>query len=67
MGWLPWNMRYAPTSADLHLYEYRNRGRGADMSGRIDWVGLRALNDSEADHYRIERVFGEHPKNWHKE
>ena len=67
MGWLPWNMRYAPTSPDLHLYEYRNRGRGADMSERIDWVGLRALNDQEADNYRIERVFGEHPKNWHKE
>lgn len=64
MGWLPWNMRYAPTSPDLHLYEYRNRGRGADMSGRIDWVGMRELNDHEAENYRIERVFGEHPDRW---
>lgn len=63
-GWLPWNMRYAPESKDLHLYEWRNRGRGADMSERIDWVGLRALNDQEAGNYHIERVFGEHPKHW---
>ncbi len=64
LGWMPWNMRYAPHSKDLHLYEYRNRGKGADMSGRIDWVGLRALSDEEAQAYDIERVFGSHPDKW---
>ena len=64
MGWLPWNMRYAPTCTDLHLYEYDNRGPGADMSGRIDWVGMRQLNAQEAENYHIERVFGEHPDRW---
>lgn len=65
MGWLPWNMPYASTSPDLHLYEYRNRGKGADMSARIDWVGLRALNREEAAQYTIERVFGDHPDSWY--
>lgn len=64
MGWLPWNMPYASTSADLHLYEYRNRGAGADMSERIDWVGLRALEKAEAARYAIEQVFGDHPDKW---
>lgn len=66
MGWLPWNMRYAPDSPDLHLYEYRNRGKGADMTGRIRWVGLRALSAEEAARYSPEAVFGCHPKKWHE-
>lgn len=36
------NMTFAGTSEDLHLYEYMNTGKGADMSGRDDWVGIRA-------------------------
>ncbi len=53
-----WNMDYAAASADLHLYEYKNTGPGATMSGRVTWAGLRALTDSEALNYSIEKVLG---------
>lgn len=51
-----WNMEYAATSTDLHLYEYNNTGEGADMSGRADWAGLRALTDEEALNYTVYNV-----------
>ncbi len=51
-----WNMSYAATSPDLHLYEYNNSGPGADMSGRADWAGLRALTDAEASEYTVQKV-----------
>lgn len=51
-----WNMDYAATSSDLHLYEYKNTGDGADMSGRADWAGLRALTDEEALNYTAQKV-----------
>ncbi len=51
-----WNMSYAATSTDLHLYEYRNTGLGADMSGRASWAGLRALTDAEAQNYTTRKV-----------
>ncbi len=51
-----WNMDYASTSPDLHLYEYKNTGPGADMSQRADWVGLRALSDEEALEYTVQKV-----------
>jgi len=47
-----WNMEYSDTSTDLHLYEWMNTGAGADMSGRANWAGLRAMVDqTEADLY----------------
>ncbi|RKD87968.1 pectinesterase family protein [Mangrovibacterium diazotrophicum] len=51
-----WNMDYASTSTDLHLYEYLNTGAGADMSGRAAWVGLRSLTTSEAENYTAQKV-----------
>lgn len=51
-----WNMSYAATSADLHLYEYQNTGPGADMTNRANWVGLRALTDEEAPNYTVQMV-----------
>lgn len=51
-----WNMNYAASSADLHLYEYANTGPGADMSGRADWEGLRALSAGEAADYTVQMV-----------
>lgn len=51
-----WNMEYAATSTDLHLYEYNNTGAGADMSQRAKWAGLRALTSQEAEAYTRERV-----------
>lgn len=51
-----WNMTYAASSTDLHLYEYMNTGDGADMSGRADWAGLRALTDEEALNYTAQKV-----------
>jgi len=51
-----WNMDYAATSTDLHLYEYNNTGAGADMSQRAKWAGLRALSALEAEAYTRERV-----------
>ncbi|MBR9921523.1 MAG: T9SS type A sorting domain-containing protein [Bacteroidetes bacterium] len=57
LGWpTTWNMPYAPTSEDLHLYEYMNTGPGADMSGRADWVGIRPLEDIEAPDYTVQAV-----------
>jgi len=51
-----WNMNYASTSTDLHLYEYKNTGAGADMSGLADWAGLRAMTDPEALNYTAQKV-----------
>ncbi|WP_170110622.1 pectinesterase family protein [Flavilitoribacter nigricans] len=57
LGWpTKWNMAYADTSPDLHLYEYQNTGAGADMSGRADWVGIRALTAEEAEAYTLPMV-----------
>ena len=56
-GWpTTWNMPYASTSADLHLYEYNNTGEGADMSHRAAWAGLRALTDEEAARYTTANI-----------
>lgn len=49
-------MEYAATSTDLHLYEYKNTGAGADMSKRADWSGLRELTSKEAEFYAAEHV-----------
>lgn len=52
-----WNMDYSDTSTELHLYEWQNTGAGADMSGRANWAGLRAMADqNEADLYEPEIV-----------
>ena len=51
-----WNMDYAATSEDLHLYEYNNTGPGADMSNRADWAGLKALTAAEALEYTAQKV-----------
>lgn len=56
-GWpTVWNMDYASASTDLHLYEYKNTGAGADMSKRADWSGLRELTSKEAEFYAAEYV-----------
>lgn len=63
LGWpTKWRMEYSDTSADLHLYEYKNTGPGADMSGRAGWAGLRALTDTEAAGYTVEKVLGYNPR-----
>lgn len=51
-----WNMEYSDTSEDLHLYEYNNTGVGADMSGRAEWAGLKALTNQEATNYTVQQV-----------
>ncbi|WP_281298656.1 pectinesterase family protein [Flavobacterium limnophilum] len=53
LGWGDkWNMSYADTDPRLKLYEWMNTGPGADMSGRANWVGIRALADqTEANLY----------------
>lgn len=53
-----WNMEYSATSDSLELFEYQNRGIGADMSGRANWAGLRALTDEEAPLYEMTVVLG---------
>lgn len=59
-GWpTTWNMKYAADSDKLHLYEYNNKGKGADMSERAQWKGLRALTADEAKEYTIEKVVGD--------
>ena len=51
-----WNMSYAATSEELHLYEYNNTGPGADMSGRSNWAGIKELTETEAQEYTIQKV-----------
>lgn len=59
-GWPTiWNMEYAATSPDLHLYEYNNTGKGADMSKRAKWAGIKALTAEEAKAYTVEAVLGD--------
>lgn len=63
-GWpTTWNMDYAATSSDLHLYEYNNTGKGADMSGRAKWAGIKRLTTKEAKDYTAEKILGE-INNW---
>ncbi|WEK18486.1 MAG: pectinesterase family protein [Candidatus Pedobacter colombiensis] len=58
-GWpTTWNMAYAATSDKLHLYEYNNTGKGADMSARVKWAGLRSMTAEEPKNYSMESVFG---------
>lgn len=58
-GWPTiWHMEYASTSEDLHLYEYNNKGKGADMNGRAKWAGIRKLMAKEAKEYTLEKVMG---------
>ncbi|AUS07039.1 pectinesterase family protein [Pseudotamlana carrageenivorans] len=58
LGWGDkWNMTYADTSTELHLYEWMNTGPGANMSGRANWAGLRSINgQNEAAQYESEIV-----------
>ncbi len=64
-GWpTVWNMPYVQTSPDVHFYEYGNTGPGADMSGRSEWVGLRAMTPEEALDYTPAAVLGEDPSVW---
>ncbi|WP_281336252.1 pectinesterase family protein [Flavobacterium eburneipallidum] len=57
VGWPTiWNMQYASTSKDLHLFEYKNTGTGADMSKRANWVGIRELNSEEVNRYSLKSV-----------
>ncbi|RVT71773.1 pectin esterase [Flavobacterium sufflavum] len=57
LGWPTiWNMDYASTSKDLHLYEYKNRGEGADISKRSKWAGLKEITSSEATLFSVENV-----------
>lgn len=53
-----WNMPYATTSTDLHLYEYMNTGPGADTTGRANWAGLRNLTAAEAANHTVQNVLG---------
>lgn len=56
-GWPTiWNMEYAATSEDLHLFEYKNTGVGSDMSKRANWLGMRELTSKEANRYSLKNV-----------
>lgn len=60
-GWpTTWRMDYAATSADLHLYEYNNNGKGSDMSHRAPWAGIKQMTKEEAKEYSLSKVMG----NW---
>ena len=57
LGWpTTWHMEYAATSTDLHLYEYNNTGKGADMINRAKWSGLRAMTKNETNDYTVQNV-----------
>jgi pectin methylesterase-like acyl-CoA thioesterase len=53
-----WNMDYAATSPDLHLYEYKNTGAGANMDQRANWAGIKQLTDEKALEYTVQIVMG---------
>ena len=58
-GWpTTWNMEYASTSDKLHLFEYNNSGKGANMDKRAKWAGIRKLSDEEAKGYSLQKVLG---------
>lgn len=64
-GWpTTWNMDYASTSKDLHLYEYNNTGKGANMSKRAKWTGIKKLTSEEALEYTCEKVLGGDVSDW---
>lgn len=58
LGWGDkWNMTYSDTDTRLRLYEWMNIGPGADMSGRANWAGLRAMTDqAEANLYEPKNI-----------
>ena len=59
-GWpTTWNMEYAVTSPDLHLYEYNNTGERADMNERAKWAGIKKLTKAEAESYTVQAVLGD--------
>ncbi|MBQ8520782.1 MAG: hypothetical protein IJ456_05285 [Bacteroides sp.] len=63
-GWpTVWFMEYAATSPDLHLYEYNNTGKRADMSQRAKWAGIKELTKEEAQLYTVDKVLGD-MSNW---
>ncbi len=65
LGWpTVWRMEYSATSPDLHLYEYGNTGKRADMSTRSKWAGIRELSAEEASEYTVDKVFGINPLYW---
>ncbi|SHM51337.1 pectinesterase [Chitinophaga jiangningensis] len=56
-GWpTTWRMPYAATSDSLHLYEYNNKGKGADMQERAGWAGVKSLTRKESVAYAKEEV-----------
>lgn len=60
LGWpTTWDMEYASTSPDLHLYEYNNTGKRAEMSQRAKWAGIKELTSEEAQLYTIKEVLGD--------
>lgn len=64
LGWPTiWNMEYAATSKDLHLYEYKNSGAGSDISRRANWAAIRELTSKEKNLYTIKNVLKGHD-NW---
>ncbi len=64
LGWPTlWHMEYAPTSKDLHLYEYKNTGKSSDISKRANWAGIRELSKKEAKKYTMKNVLKGHD-NW---
>ncbi len=58
LGWGDkWGMTYSDTDTRLRLYEWMNTGPGADMSGRANWAGLRAMADqTEANLYEPKNI-----------
>jgi pectinesterase len=57
VGWPTiWNMNYASTSEDLHLFEYKNTGAGSDITKRANWAGIRELTSEETNLYTAKNV-----------
>jgi pectinesterase len=51
-GWLEWNG--STMVSDLFYGEYENKGKGADVSGRVRWPGYRVIQDnSEASNFTV--------------
>merc|ERR1712137_137272 len=57
-GWLPWEGNFALDT--LYYAEYRNKGPGAALDGRINWKGYRGeISSAEATEFTAGKFFRE--------
>ncbi len=51
-----WGMDSSMTATTIKFLEYKNTGPGADMTNRAKWSTIRAMTDTEALDYTVQKV-----------